>query len=335
MARGGTCVRALALALLLSSCAAIRGTPAPAPPPATNLAQVLSDPAVERVTRGLQTQGFELKAAAVSRVPLLADAPGAAFAVAGGALHLHSYRDPGRAAAAAHRIVNAPAGRYSWPFPPIFYQCGSAIAVYAGSTPSVASALRQLCASPFFVHPSLREHSAELLAEGPGELRSQVARLDARRRQIAAQVRRKARRMAGGRSCRSIELPPGAFLPVEITGDAVPELAVALNQISCPRGVFGGPAGGTVQFWSLAGRQPRLILEQQLLGFSPRDASLVTLQHGGSCGAAGSVRCLVNYQWNPKTRQMQIAARAPVTAGAGLSAVTFDHDLRRRAPGAD
>src|SRR5688572_4410111 len=153
-------------ALLLASCAVLRPTPAEPLNPRTNLAQVLSDPAVERVTRALQTSGFELKAARASEVPLLADSPGASFAVADGSLHVHAYGSEAMATAAVGRIVNSPVGGFSWPFPPIFYQCGSAIAMYAGPAPSVASALRQLCASPFYVHPSLREHSAEVLGEG-------------------------------------------------------------------------------------------------------------------------------------------------------------------------
>lgn len=334
MARARDCFGASVLALLLASCAVHRPASKAPAPPVTNLAQVLGDPAVERVTRGLQTRGFELKAATVSRVALLADAPGAAFTLADGSLHIHSYRDDAAASAAADRIVNGPVAQYSWPAPPMLYKCGSAIAMFAGSRPSVASALRQLCASPFYVHPSLRAHSEELLGQGPGELQSQVARLDSRRRQIASHVRRVARAKPGGRNCAAIELPPSAFLPVEITGDSTPELAVSLNQLDCPRGAFGGPAGGVVQFWSTAGRAVRLILEERIEGFTPAERSLVTLQHGAGCAPAGAVRCLVTFQWNSKARRMQVAARIPVPAGDGRSAITFDHDLRRRAPAA-
>ena len=332
MARAHTRLAIASAAALLASCAGQRSAAVREPAP-TSLAQVLADPAVERVTRGLQSRGFELKAPGVSRIELLADSPGAAFAVADGALHIHSYRDPAAAAAAVGRIVNAPAGRYSWPFPPIFYQCGSAIAMYAASTPSVASALRQLCASPFYVHPSLREHSAELLAEGPGELRSQVSRLDARRRQINAAVQRKARKMAGGSKCASIELPASAFAPVEITGDSTPELAVALSQLSCPAGAFGGPAGGTVQFWSTASRAPRLILERQILGFTPTDRALVTLEPGANCGPAPAVQCITTFVWDPKARAMATGTRLPVAAAGWPAIITFDHRLARRAPG--
>ena len=321
------------VALLLASCAAQR-TEAVREPPPVNLAQVLADPAVERITRGLQSRGFELKAASVSRIELLADAPGAAFTLADGSLHIHAYRDQASAAAAVQRIIAAPAGRYRWPFPPIFYQCGSAIAMYAASTPAVASALRQLCASPVYVHPSLREHSAELLAEGPADLRTQVSRLDARRRQINAQVRRQARRMAGGPKCASIGLPDGAFAPVEITGDSTPELAVALSLLSCPRGVFGGPGSGIVQFWSIAGRAPRLVLERPMLGFTPTDRSLVALEPGASCGPALAAQCIVTYMWDPKARAMVAGARLPVAATGWPATITFDHQLRRKAAGA-
>lgn len=319
------------LVLLLSSCGFHR-TSTRSPAPVTNLTQVLADPAVQRVTKGLQTRGFELKELSVSQIPLLTDAPGAAFALADGSLHIHAYRDEASATLAANRIVNGPVGQLSWAFPPIFYQCESAIVMYAGSGPSAASALRQLCASPFYVHASLREHSAELLGQGPGELRLQVSQLDVRRRQITNHIRRKARRAAGAQKCAAIELPASAFLPVEVTGDATPELAVSLNQVSCPQGVFGGSLGGVVQFWSTAGRQSRLILEQQVEGFTPTDRSLITLQHGSSCGAAGSARCLVTYYWTPKTRTMLIASRVPVSASDGWSRMSFDYDLRRRAP---
>ena len=334
MARAAAPIQASLLALLLASCA-LGGPPRNAPAvPVTDLAFVLADPAVERIIRGLQTRGFELKAARVSQVALLADSPGAAFTLADGALHLHGYRDAASATAAADRIVNAPVAQHGWAAPPMLYKCGSAIAMYAGSRPSVASALRQLCASPFYVHPSLRAHSEELLEQGPGELRAQVARLDSRRRQIAAHVRRSARAAPGGRKCAAIELPASAFLPVEITGDSIPELAVSLSQLGCPSGAFGGPAGGVVQFWSTAGRSARLILEDRIEGFTPADKSLVTLQNGSGCAPAAAVRCLVTFQWNPKARRMQVASRIPVAAGGGRSAITFDHDLRRRAPGA-
>lgn len=334
MARAIDPIRASVLALLLGSCAINRPPPRAAAVPVTNLAQVLADPAVERITRGLQIRGFELKAVRVSQVALLADAPGAAFTLADGALHLHAFRDAASATAAADRIVNAPVAQHGWAAPPMLYKCGSAIAMFAGSRPSVASALRQLCASPFYVHPSLRAHSEELLEQGPGELQSQVARLDSRRRQIAVHVRRAARAAPGGRKCAAIELPASAFLPVEITGDSTPELAVSLNQLGCPRGAFGGPSDGVVQFWSTAGRSARLVLEERIEGFTPADGSLVTLQHGTGCAPVAAVRCLVTFQWNPKARRMQVAGRIPVAAGGGRSAITFDHDLRRRAPGA-
>ena len=317
------------LALALAGCAGQR-PPSAGQVPATNLARVLSDPAVERITRGLQTQGFELKAVRASDVALLADAPGAAFTLADGALHVHAYRDAAAAASAADRIVNAPVQQHGWAAPPMLYKCGSAIAMYAGSRPSVASALRQLCASPFYVHPSLRAHSEELLGEGPGELRLQVERLDVRRRQIAGQVRRKARSMAGGRNCRAVDLPASAFLPVEITADDSPELAVALSQLPCPPGAFAGPAGGLVQFWSVSGRQPRLLLEQPVIGFRPGHGSLVTLEHGGRCGAPAAASCLVTYRWDPKTRTMRPGGRAPIPGGDGLATIAFDSDLRRR-----
>lgn len=334
MARAIVTVRASALALLLASCAVQRPPPRAAAAPATDLARVLADPAVERITQGLQARGFELKAVQASSVALLADAPGAAFTLADGSLHLHAFRDSAAAAAAADRIVNTPVAQHAWAAPPMLYKCGSAIALFAGSRPSVASALRQLCASPFYVHPSLRAHSEELLEQGPGELQSQVARLDARRRQIAGHVRRLARAAPGGRQCAAIELPASAFLPVEITGDGTPELAVSLSQLGCPRGAFGDADGGVVQFWSIAGRSARLILEQRIAGFTPAERSLVTLQHGAGCAPVAAVRCLVTFQWDPKARVMQVAGRIPVAAGGGRSVITFDHDLRRRAPGA-
>ena len=334
MARAIDPVRASLLALLLASCAVDPPPPRAAAAPVTDLARVLADPAVERITGGLQTRGFELKAVRASSVALLADAPGAAFTLADGTLHRHAYRDSAAAAAAADRIVNAPVAQHGWAAPPMLYKCGSAIAMFAGSRPSVASALRQLCASPFYVHPSLRAHSEELLEQGPSELRSQVARLDSRRRQIAAHVRRLARAAPGGRQCAAIELPASAFLPVEISGDSTPELAVSLSRLGCPRGAFGGPSDGLVQFWSMTGRSARLILEERIEGFRPAERFLVTLQQGRGCAPAGAVRCLVTFQWNPKARRMQVAGRIPVAAGGGRPAITFDHELRRLAPAA-
>jgi len=329
MARVRPYAAAALAALLLSSCALQRST-VRSPAAAPNLTQLLGDPAVRRITEGLQGQGFELGGLAASRVAALADAPGAAFRLAGGTLHIHSYRDAAAAAAAADRIVNAPAGRHKWAAPPMLYRCGSAIVAYAGPTPSVASALRQLCASPFYVHPSLREHSAELISEGPGDLSSQVSHLKAWRRVIADQARRRARKMPGGRSCASVDLPESAFLPVEINGDSTPELAVALSQLSCPAGAFGAAAGGVVQFWSTAGGRPRLILEQSVQGFTPTEGALVTLEHGGSCAPAAE-RCLVTYRWDPKARKMLVAGRAATSAGDGMSAIAYGPDLRRRA----
>ena len=140
--------------------------------------------------------------------------------------------------------------------------------------------------------------------------------------------------MASGSKCASIDLPGGAFAPVEITGDSTPELAVALSLLSCPRGAFGGPGSGIVQFWSLAGRQPRLVLERPMLGFTPADRSLVALEPGASCGPALAAQCIVTYMWNPKAGTMVAGARLPVAATGWPAIITFDHQLRRRAAGA-
>jgi hypothetical protein len=125
--------------------------------------------------------------------------------------------------------------------------------------------------------------------------------------------------VAYDKRCQGISVPDEAFFPVEITGGGLPELAVSLQLADCRLGrtLFSGTGGEVVQFWIGSGGPVRLLLEQQMHGFTPLDGGLQTVQHGGSCpGGAGPDSCVVTYRWEDKGRRLETESR---TLGSALA----------------
>jgi hypothetical protein len=116
-----------------------------------------------------------------------------------------------------------------------------------------------------------------------------------------------------GAECGGIEVPDRAFIPVEITGGGLPELAVPFGRVICPdHGLnrFSGTGGVMVQFWIGSGGPVRLLLEQNMHGFTPGERRLVTWQHGGYCpDGAGPDQCRVTYAWDEEGRRFEIVER--------------------------
>lgn len=114
-----------------------------------------------------------------------------------------------------------------------------------------------------------------------------------------------------GEGCGTLALPDAAILPVEVTGGGLPEYAVTFGRALCSADGgattrFSGTGGPLVQFWIGSGGPPRLLLEQNMFGFSPGDARLVAQQHGSFCpGGAGPNMCQVTYVWNEATRRLE------------------------------
>jgi hypothetical protein len=115
-----------------------------------------------------------------------------------------------------------------------------------------------------------------------------------------------------GDECGTISVPDAAMIPVEITGGGVPEMAVTFGRVQCGIGAtrFSGTGGVMIQFWIGSGGPVRLLLEQQIHGFTAMGNRLITMQHGGFCpGGAGPDQCRVTYQWNDKDRRLDVVER--------------------------
>lgn len=145
---------------------------------------------------------------------------------------------------------------------------------------------------------------------------------------IRSAITEKARAAAGGAHCTDIAMPDNMFLAIEVTGGAPEEIAVAFDQLPCPR-AFSGTPGGVMQFWKLDGGDARLILEQQMHRFSAAEGGLVTLQHGGECGGPGTDYCRVSYRWDGQAQRL-VRTEAALTSTLGqIPAMDYDYRLTR------
>ena len=128
---------------------------------------------------------------------------------------------------------------------------------------------------------------------------------------IKAVVRQDAK-VSYGTECPDIAVPEEAFIPVEITGNGPPELAVSYGPVRCHGALtrFSGTGGVMMQFWVGSGGPVRLLLEHQMHGFTPGRDRLITMQHGSYCpGGAGPDQCRVIYQWNEADRRLEVIDR--------------------------
>jgi hypothetical protein len=132
-----------------------------------------------------------------------------------------------------------------------------------------------------------------------------------------------------GAECGTVEVPDDAFIPVEITGGGIPELALPLGRIRCGIGAnrFSGTGGVVVQFWIGSGGPPRLLLEQQMHGFTPASDRLVTVQHGSFCdGGAGPDLCRVVYRWSDRDRRLGVVERRRLSDLGQIEEMRYGHE---------
>jgi hypothetical protein len=142
-----------------------------------------------------------------------------------------------------------------------------------------------------------------------------------------------------GDECGTISVPDDAFIPIEITGGGLTELAVPYGRVECGLGLtrFSGTGGVMVQFWIGSGGPVRLLVEQQVHGFTPAGNRLITMQHGGFCpGGAGPDQCRVVYEWNDRDRRLDVVDRQLASTLGAVDPMTFEwEDLSRFQPSSD
>lgn len=116
--------------------------------------------------------------------------------------------------------------------------------------------------------------------------------------------------------CGTIHLAENVFVPIEVTGDDIPELAVFLFQSDCATGanLFYGTGGGVVQIWANLEGGAHQLMELQAHGFTPTGDGLVSIEHAGSCpDSIGPDGCIVTYRWNPASRTLDVLNRELVS----------------------
>ncbi|HEX8694399.1 MAG TPA: hypothetical protein VF746_18400 [Longimicrobium sp.] len=149
---------------------------------------------------------------------------------------------------------------------------------------------------------------------------------------LKAVVRQDARTSYGA-ECGTISVPDDAFIPIEITGGGLAEVAVTFGRVRCGLGPtrFSGTGGVLVQFWIGSGGPVRLLLEQQMHGFTPVDEGLVTMQHGGYCpDGAGPDQCRVTYRWNDRDRRLEVVERRLASSPGRVEAMAYDWETLSR-----
>jgi hypothetical protein len=145
--------------------------------------------------------------------------------------------------------------------------------------------------------------------------------------QPAMIVARESDNPAAHMECGTIEVPDNAFIPVEITGSGLPEIAVTFGRVHCGLGMnrFSGTGGVMMQFWIGSGGPVRLLLEKQMHGFTPAGTRLITMQHGAYCpGGAGPDQCRVIYQWNDQDRRLDVIERRLASTLNRTEPMTYD-----------
>jgi hypothetical protein len=112
---------------------------------------VVTNPLVIALLANLQRRGFPTEQLDASRDELQTDAPGQAYRLGDGWLHVHIYSDAAAAAAAAVSIENDPRlSILDWVAPPYYFQCDRLIVLYLGADARMVQALSELCAPPFY-----------------------------------------------------------------------------------------------------------------------------------------------------------------------------------------
>jgi hypothetical protein len=148
--------------------------------------------------------------------------------------------------------------------------------------------------------------------------------------EMRAMIRAQAQRDYGT-ECGQVTVPDRAIIPIEVTGGGLPEYAVTFGRVACAAdgGVstrWQGTGGPFVQFWIGSGGPPRIMLEQTMHGFSVTEGKLVAQQHGGFCpGGAGPNVCVVTYQWDDRTRRLEVVSRVFDEDGGGLAPMQYGY----------
>ena len=75
----------------------------------------------------------------------------------------------------------------------------------------------------------------------------------------------------------------------------------------------------------------RLLLEQQMHGFTAEGDRLITMQHGASCpGSAGPDQCRVVYRWNDRDRRLEVVERRLASSIGQVDEMAYDWETLSR-----
>jgi hypothetical protein len=110
-----------------------------------------TNPEASRVVEDLAQQGFDLQLTSTNPpTAWLAPAPGVAYQVGDGWLHIHWYADEQEASQKADEIIAEPRWAViDWAAEPHFFRCGAVIALYLGSDEAVLAVMQGTCGAPF------------------------------------------------------------------------------------------------------------------------------------------------------------------------------------------
>jgi len=132
---------------VLAGCGLLPAREPPAAPPAEVVGQ---DVTSDQILQDLRRHGLEPVLLGDSTVAWLAAAPGAAYRLGPGWIHLHTYPDAGAAQAAAAAIPpSADTGLTDWVAAPHFFRCTRVIVLYLGDDQDVLARLAATCGPPF------------------------------------------------------------------------------------------------------------------------------------------------------------------------------------------
>ncbi|MFD3164071.1 hypothetical protein [Herpetosiphon sp. NSE202] len=108
----------------------------------------------EEVLEDFRRDGFNPQLSGNSSVQWLNTAPGAAYSLGTGWLHIHTYASIDDATAAAKMIPpTADTGQTDWIADPHFFQCKNIIVLYLGAEDSVLNLLMTRCGLAFASRP--------------------------------------------------------------------------------------------------------------------------------------------------------------------------------------
>ena len=128
---------------------------------------------------------------------------------------------------------------------------------------------------------------------------------------VRASVRQQAEAKFG-QGCGEVVLPDRSFVPVDVTGDGRSEYAVlfALAQCGGALTYWSGTGGGVIEFWMVEDGRPRLVLTEQMHGFTPTATGFVAYEHGSFCpDGYGPQLCVMTYRWDSGSGRFDVVRR--------------------------